>query len=331
MAKMQTSSSAGGPTEPGLLTGAAAPRIAVLVPCYNEELSVAEVVLGFREQLPGAAVHVFDNNSTDRTVERAREAGALVHSVRRQGKGHVVQAMFHQVEADLYVMVDGDGTYPAAAVHRLIAPVLAGEADMVVGSRLHELSHSEFKAANRLGNRIFRGIVRLGFGARLTDILSGYRAFSRPFVKGVPLFGGGFEIETELTIKALERGWRILEVPVDLVHRPAGSHSKIRLLRDGMLILNMILSLLRDYKPLTLFGGAGLVLGTAGLGLALAAALGWAQEAHWAAASVVLILLGALLALAGLILHTIVRRFQELDSQLRSLRSELRGGGRSGG
>src|SRR5438270_7966681 len=222
-------------------------RVAVLVPCYNEERTVGQVVRQFRAQLPDAAIYVFDNNSSDRTADCAGAAGAIVVHERRRGKGYVTRAMFRQVDADAYVMVDGDGTYPAAAVHRLLAPVLSGEADMVVGSRLHSDSHSEFKQLNAVGNRLVLRVLNLVFRVRLSDILSGYRAFNRCFVKRLPLFGGGFEIETELTIKAIARGYRIVEVPIDLAHRPSGSHSKIRIWRDGVVILNTILSLLRDY------------------------------------------------------------------------------------
>jgi glycosyltransferase involved in cell wall biosynthesis len=156
-----------------------------------------------------------------------------VLSERRQGKGYVVQAMFRRVDADFYVMVDGDGTYPADAVHRLLAPVVSGEVDMSIGSRLHIDSQSEFKQLNRLGNRLVRSLLNFIFRVKLTDILSGYRVFNRRFVKSLPLFGGGFEIETELTIKAVQRGYRVLELPVDLSNRPEGSHSKIQFMRDG--------------------------------------------------------------------------------------------------
>src|SRR5207253_2910902 len=168
-----------------------------------------------------------------------RAAGAFVVREGRQGKGYVVQSMFYRVDADVYVMVDGDATYDPKAIHALLSPVFEGEADMVVGSRLHGESASEFKALNRLGNRIFLSVLNGIFHVRLTDILSGYRAFTRDFVKNVPLFAGGFQIEVELTIKALERGYRIVEVPTNLNSRPEGSFSKIKHFHDGMLILAM--------------------------------------------------------------------------------------------
>ena len=305
--------------------------VAVLIPCYNEEPTVARVVARFREQLPLARVYVFDNNSTDRTAEEARRAGAEVFTERRQGKGYVVQSMFRQVDADFYVMVDGDETYPAEAVHELLAPVVRGEADMTIGSRLHSASRSQFRRRNRLANRLVRSTLNFIFRVRLTDILSGYRAFNREFVKGLPLFGGGFEIETELTIKAVERGYRLREVPVDLTHRPEGSHSKIQFMRDGFLILNTTLALFRDYKPLTFFGGVGLLLLLSALApgaIALFDLLGAGAAPRLTAAvlSVGLFVCGLLALTAGLILHSIARRSQEFEYHMRVLADELRAG-----
>lgn len=303
--------------------------VAVLIPCYNEEPTVARVVERFREELPEARVYVFDNNSTDRTVEEAKRAGALVFNERRQGKGYVVQSMFRQVDADFYVMVDGDDTYPAEAVHALLAPVVAGEADMSVGSRLHAQSQSQFKRRNRLANRLVRSTLNFIFRVELTDILSGYRAFSREFVKGLPLFGGGFEIETELTIKAVSRGYRLTEVPVDLTHRPEGSHSKIQFMRDGFLILNTTLALFRDYKPLTFFGGVGLLLLLLACvgGAAVLFGLGDILPGTFViAAAAALFVCGLLSLTAGLILHSIARRSQEFEYHIRVLTDELRQG-----
>ena len=308
---------------------ASEPVIAVLIPCYNEELTVAQVVGEFRAQLPEADIYVFDNNSSDRTVERAREAGAQVFFERRQGKGYVVQSMFRQVDADIYIMVDGDGTYPPAEVHRLIEPVLTDEADMVVGSRLHDESSSQFKSLNRMGNKMFLSVLNSVFKVKITDMLSGYRVFNRRFVKGVPLFGGGFETETELTIKALERGYRVVEVPVDLTTRPEGSFSKIRIVHDGLRILNTILALFRDYKPLTFFGAVGLSLVALSLipGLIVVFEFfktGLVLRLPSAVLAVGLALAGMLSMTIGLVLHTIVRRSQEFDHQLRTMLDELR-------
>lgn len=309
--------------------GGHAPRVAVLIPCYNEELTVAQVVREFRAELPDADIYVFDNNSTDRTVEEARAAGAVVYFERRQGKGFVVQSMFRRVDADLYIMVDGDGTYPPAEVHRLLAPVAADEADMSVGSRLHEQSESQFKSLNRFGNQAFLAVLNSTFKVRITDMLSGYRVFNRRFVKGVPLFGGGFETETELTVKALARGFRVEEVPVNLGVRPEGSFSKIRITQDGFRILNMLLALFRDYKPLTFFGSAGLAL--VALALVPGAIVvyefletGLVARLPSAVLAVGLTLAGMLSITVGLILHTIARRSQEMEHQLQSLLEETR-------
>jgi glycosyltransferase involved in cell wall biosynthesis len=308
---------------------AAQPVVAVLIPCYNEELTVAQVVADFRAQLPSADIYVFDNNSSDRTVELAREAGAQVFFERRQGKGYVVQSMFRQVDADIYIMVDGDGTYPPAEVNRLIEPVLRDEADMVVGSRLHDESSSQFKSLNRMGNKMFLSVLNSVFKVKITDMLSGYRVFNRRFVKGVPLFGGGFETETELTIKALERGYRVVEVPVDLTTRPEGSFSKIRIVHDGLRILNTILALFRDYKPLTFFGAVGLALIALSLIPGLIVVIefletGLVLRLPSAVLAVGLALAGMLSMTIGLVLHTIVRRSQEFDHQFRTMLDELR-------
>jgi glycosyltransferase involved in cell wall biosynthesis len=306
-------------------------EVAVLIPCYNEEPTVARVVERFREELPRARVYVFDNNSTDRTADEARRAGAIVFNERRQGKGFVVQSMFRQVDADFYVMVDGDDTYPADAVHRLLAPVVAGEADMAIGSRLHAESRSQFKQLNRLGNRLVRSTLNFIFRVRLTDILSGYRVFNRKFVKGLPLFGGGFEIETELTIKAVGRGFRLVELPVNLTDRPEGSHSKIQFMRDGFLILNTTLALFRDYKPLTFFGSVGLLLILLALipgafALFEFVSAGAVPRAATAVVAVGLLMCGLLSITAGLILHSIARRSQEFEYHIGVLADELRAG-----
>ncbi len=300
------------------------PRVAVVIPCYNEELTIETVVRQFRLELPHAEIYVFDNNSKDRTIEKARAAGAIVMREQRQGKGYVVQSMFQRVEADIYVMVDGDATYDPPAVHALIGPVLKQEADMVVGSRLHHNSKSEFRKLNWLGNRLFLGLLNSIFHVRLTDILSGYRVFSRSFVKNTPIFAGGFQIEAELTIKALERGYRIQEVSTDLTSRPEGSFSKIRHAHDGMLIANMIVSLFRDYKPLTFFGSLGLLLVAVGAvvgGSVISEFLrtGLVRRLPSAVLAVGVVLSGMLTIAVGLILHTTARRFQELEYQLRSV------------
>ncbi len=237
--------------------------------------------------------------------------------------------MFRKVDADIYVMVDGDGTYPADVVHTLVEPVRRGEADMVIGSRLHTTTTSQFRFLNRLGNQLYLILLRFIFGLQLTDLLSGYRAFSRRLVRGVPLFGGGFETEAELTIKALQRGFAIVEVPANLGTRPPGSFSKIRMVQDGWLILRTILTLLRDYKPLTFFGVLGLLLVVLGLvpGILVIAEFlmtGLVPRLPSAVLALGLVLAGIMAMVVGLILHTIARRFQELDMRLQILADDLR-------
>src|SRR5262249_29378085 len=276
-------------------------------------------------ELPTAKIYVFDNNSSDETIKEARAAGAHLAFERRQGKGYVVQRMFSDVEADVYVMVDGDGTYPAAKVHELIAPVLTAAADMVVGSRMMGQSKSDFRALNWIGNRLFLSAINALFGVRLSDVLSGYRAFNRKFVKNVPLLSGGFETEAEITIKALARGYEIIEIPVDLAGRPEGSFSKIRIVQDGWLILNTIVALFRDYKPLTFFGGLGLLCIVLGLipGTIVVVQFiktGLVPRLPSALLAVGLVLSGLLAITAGLVIHTITRRFQELEYELRMLK-----------
>jgi len=226
-------------------------------------------------------------------------------------------------------MVDGDATYPAAQVGRLIAPILEDEADMVVGSRLRAGTSSEFRSINRWANRLVLAVLNSMFRARLTDILSGYRAFNRKFVKTLPVFGGGFEIETELTIKAVARGYRIVEIPTALTARPQGSHSKIKFFRDGFLILNTILSLFRDYKPLTFFGTTGVILLLVSLVPGLALTLEYVKQGViarpvLAVISVGIFLCGLLSISVGLVLHSIARRSQEFDYQIQVLADELR-------
>ena len=302
--------------------------LAVLIPCYNEEKTIGDVVRQFRAALPEAEICVFDNSSSDATAEEARRAGAAVFMERRRGKGYVVQAMFRKIQADVYVIVDGDGTYPAESVSRLMAPVLSQEADMVIGSRLTSSANSHFRWLNRAGNRFFLVLLNFIFGVRLTDLLSGYRCFSRRLVRGLPLFGGGFETEAEMTIKALQRGFTITEVPVDLAPRPEGSRSKIRVVQDGFVILNCMLVLLRDYKPLTFFGGAGALLWLAGLFPAIWAAVQYSRTASLPVftclVAAALLAAGTASITVGLVLHSIARRFQELDHQIQTLADDLR-------
>ena len=234
-------------------TDSVSPRIAVILPCYNEEAAIARVVSDFRAVLPHAAVYVYDNNSRDRTAARAREAGAVVRTETRQGKGHVVRRMFADVEADVYVLADGDGTYDAGSAPAMIATLIDGRLDMVVGCRLTRFEGEAFRRGHRFGNDLLTGCLGLFFGRTFTDILSGYRVFSRRYVKSFPALSSGFETETELSVHALELRMPIAEVETPYGARPEGSASKLRTYRDGFRILSMILALFKEERPLAFF------------------------------------------------------------------------------
>lgn len=236
-------------------------RVAVLVPCYNEALTIEKVVKDFRAQLPDAEIWVYDNNSTDGSGELAKAAGALVRHVRQQGKGHVVRRMFQEIEADVYVMVDADDTYPADEVKKLIQPILNGEADMVNGDRLSSTYMTENKRpGHNFGNTLVCTLIRLLWGQRVHDVMTGYRAFSRLFVKTCPVLAQGFEIETEMTLHTLDKRMSLVEVPVQYRDRPAGSFSKLNTVRDGIRVLLTIFNLFRFYRPELFFGAVGGVL-----------------------------------------------------------------------
>jgi len=239
-------------------SGTAGQRITVLVPCYNEEVAIGQVVAGFKKALPEATIHVYDNNSSDGTFEAARRAGAFVGREMLQGKGHVVRRMFADVEADIYVLVDGDATYDAPSAPKMIARLVAENLDMVVGCRV-DRREDAYRRGHRSGNRILTGFINKTFGGKFSDILSGYRVFSRRFVKSFPALSGGFEIETELTVHALELGMPVEEINTPYFSRPEGSESKLNTWRDGFRILWTILKLWRTERPLLFFGVVGVV------------------------------------------------------------------------
>jgi glycosyltransferase involved in cell wall biosynthesis len=235
------------------------PRIAVLLPCFNEEAAIGATVAGFRAALPGAAIYVYDNNSTDRTREIARQAGAIVRTERQQGKGHVVRRMFADIDADVYVMADGDLTYDPAAAPAMVAMLLDDQLDMVVGTRRHE-EKDAYRGGHVLGNKIFTGLLSGLFGRSFSDIFSGYRAFSRRFVKSFPVLSSGFEIETEMSVHALELRMPVGELETAYGARPEGSHSKLSTYGDGARILRTIATLYRVERPVLFYGGIGALL-----------------------------------------------------------------------
>ena len=242
----------------------ARPSIAVIIPCYNEAAAVQGVVSDFRTALPEADIYVFDNNSTDGTAQLAAEAGAIVRREVRQGKGHVVRRMFSDVEADVYVLVDGDQTYEAAAAPAMVQTLLRERLDMVTGVRAVSEAHA-YRRGHRFGNRLLTRLIEVLFNARLADLLSGYRILSRRFVKSFPVASGGFEIETELSVHALELAMPIAEYETRYDARPEGSTSKLNTFRDGWRILVMIVRLTQQERPLQVFGGVGVFLLTVAL------------------------------------------------------------------
>lgn len=248
-----------------------ASRVAVIIPCYNEAVTIAKVVADFRSALPGAPIYVYDNNSSDETAKLAKESGAIVRHEPRQGKGNVVRQMFRDIDADCYLMVDGDDTYPAEAAAALAAPILSGEADMTVGDRLSNGTYAEQnkRAFHGFGNDLVRTMIRWIYGYSFDDVMTGYRAMSRPFVKTFPVLSEGFQIETELSIHAVDRRWRIADVPIDYRDRPEGSESKLDTVGDGVKVVCAIASLFKDYRPLKFFSLIALVLALVGLILGL--------------------------------------------------------------
>jgi glycosyltransferase involved in cell wall biosynthesis len=243
-------------------------EIAVLVPCFNESAAIGKVVADFRAALPAATIYVYDNNSTDDTKAVAAAAGATVRRETRRGKGNVVRRMFQDIEADVYVMVDGDDTYDAAVAPRLVAQLVDDNLDMVVGKRI-ETHDAAYRAGHRLGNRVLTGLVRWLFGAQIDDMLSGYRVFSRRFVKSFPSFSREFEIETELTVHAMQMRMPVAELETRYKERPPGSASKLRTFRDGWRILLAITNLMRNERPLMFFSLVGFAVALAAIILAV--------------------------------------------------------------
>ncbi len=292
------------------------PRVAVLVPCFNEEAAVAKVVADFRKALPSAEIFVYDNNSSDRTVALAREAGAEVRSERRQGKGHVVRRMFADIDADIYLLVDGDATYDAASAPRMIDALLSGHLDMVVGLRVDQAA-AAYRPGHRTGNWMLTSFLASVFGQAFKDILSGYRVFSRRFVKSFPVLSDGFEIETELSVHALELALPVAEIETPYYARPEGSFSKLNTWRDGFRILGTILKLYRSEKPLRFFTAIGIFLTLVSVGLAIPIVITYLEQGvvprlPTAVLSMGLMILAMLSMSSGLVLDTVTRGRREM-------------------
>ena len=290
----------------------ATPRIAVLLPCYNEEVTIGKVVRDFKTALPDASVYVYDNNSTDRTAEIAADAGAIVKQEPRQGKGNVIRAMFEDIDADVYIMADGDDTYPADAAPSMVAKILEGY-DLVIGDRLSSTYFQENKRPfHNFGNRLVRGSINVLFGSHVTDIMTGYRAFSFAFVKTYPVLSRGFEVETEMTIHSLNNNLRLYEMPIQYRDRPEGSVSKLDTVGDGIKVLSTIFRMIREYKPLPFFGGLGIIIAVIGFALTLSVTFefwntGMVARFPTLIGAVMLVIAGLLFVVSGIILDVIAK------------------------
>ena len=294
----------------------APPRIAVLLPCFNEEAAIGATVRGFREALPGAAVYVYDNNSRDRTRDIAAEAGAIVRTERQQGKGHVVRRMFADIDADVYVMADGDLTYDPKAAPAMVDLLLADQLDMVVGTRRHE-EKDAYRGGHVLGNKVFTGLLSSLFGRTFSDIFSGYRVFSRRFVKSFPVLSEGFEIETEMSVHALELRMPVGELETAYGVRPEGSHSKLSTYGDGWRILKTIVNLYRVERPVLFYGSIGALLVIAAIILAIPLVQTYLKTGlvpRFPTAILVtgMVIVAVLCFFAGLILNTVTRGRREV-------------------
>ena len=298
--------------------------MAVLVPCYNEEKTIKKVIQDFQRELPTAQIYVFDNNSTDNSLKFAQETNAIVIKEKRQGKGFVIQSMLKKVLADVYIMVDADDTYPAERVHDLLSPLFDEEADMVVGQRLSDYSENAFPPLHYSGNKIICNLINGIFKSNLKDPMSGYRAFSREVVRELPVVASGFDVETEMTLQMLYRNFKIIEVEIPYRERPEGSVSKLNTFKDGFKVLYKILSIMQAYKPLTFFGGIGLILIVLGLAVGSYvinefALYQYIYSVPKAILAVGLVLSGLLTIIVGIVLHSLNFRLLELSNNAAKL------------
>lgn len=294
--------------------GTLSDKIAVLIPCYNEAVTIGKVIDDFKRVLPDATIYVYDNNSKDETAAIAQEHGAIVRFEPRQGKGNVVRQMFREVDADYYVLVDGDDTYPAEAAPALLAPLVDDVADMTVGDRLSNGTYGEEndRAFHGFGNNLVRWLIKVIYGYSFEDVMTGYRAFNRVFVKTMPVLSEGFQIETELSIHAVDKRFRIKDVPIDYRDRPEGSYSKLSTFGDGAKVLRAIVSLFKDHRPMAFFGWLALIFIVLGLvaGIPVIAEFfqtGLVPRFPTAILAIALVICGALSLTAGIILDTVAK------------------------
>lgn len=293
-------------------------KIAVLIPCYNEELTIEKVVKDFKKELPEADIYVYNNNSKDNTAEIAKKAGAIVRNEYRQGKGNVVRSMFREVDADIYVMVDGDDTYPADEVHKLIEPIRNNEADMVIGDRLSNGTYQEENKRHfhEFGNNIVRDSINRLFKSNLKDIMTGYRVFNKFFVKNMPVMSPNFEIETEMSLHALDKKFLIKEIPITYRDRPEGSSSKLNTISDGIKVLKTIVKMLKDYKPRKFYWVISLIFMIIGLLIGVPVIVEFFQTRYITKVPSAILATGIMtfaliIAQCGVILDTVVKQNRE--------------------
>lgn len=303
-------------------------KIAVLIPCYNEELTIEKVIKDFRKELPEADIYVYNNNSKDRTKEIAIKNGAIVVDEYKQGKGNVVRSQFRDIEADIYVMVDGDDTYPAEFVHQLIEPVRNGQADMTIGDRL---SNGTYQKENKrpfheFGNNLVKKAINVLFDTKLKDIMTGYRVFNKRFVKNMPVLSPKFEIETEMSLYALDKKYIIKEIPIVYRDRPEGSSSKLNTVGDGIKVVKTIARMFKDYKPFKFFGLIALILFIIGLAIGIPVLVEFFKTAYITKVPSAILATGfmglaAVSLQCGIVLDAITRQHKE-DYELNLLRYE---------
>lgn len=305
-------------------------KIAVLIPCYNESVTIAKVVKDFKSALPEAVIYVYDNNSTDNTADIARDAGAVVRYEYRQGKGNVIRTMFREIEAECYIMADGDDTYPAEAAKEMAEYILSGKADMVIGDRLSATYFTENKRAfHNFGNKLVRKLINTLFQGNIRDIMTGYRAFGYEFVKSFPILSGGFEIETEMSIHALDKKFKLMEVPVTYRDRPEGSVSKLNTYSDGIRVLKTIVNLFRDYKPLLFFGAVGIMFLILGVAFFIPVlyeyiVMNYVYKVPTLVVSIGFMIIGVLLVMCGIILDAVTRKHRLLfELYLNSIKKNI--------
>lgn len=293
-------------------------KIAVLIPCYNEELTIEKVIKDFRKELPDAYIYVYDNNSKDKTAKIAATNGAIVKHEYRQGKGNVVRAMFRDIDADIYVMVDGDDTYPAEFVHKLIEPIRTGEADMTIGDRLSNGTYQEENKRHfhEFGNNLVKKSINILFRTKLKDIMTGYRVFNKMFVKNMPVMTPKFEIETEMSLYALDKKYIIKEIPIVYRDRPDGSVSKLNTVSDGIKVVKTIVNMFKNYKPLQFFTLIAVILFIIALIIGIPVIVEFIKTRYItkvpsAILATGIVILSVIIGQCGVILHTVVKNHKE--------------------